>query len=79
MEINIKDIETKTVHLNGSKPETLKDSFGSTPVSTRPNLELRSEEVNEILSKRPAGIIRYGLTVIALLGVLALIASWYIK
>jgi multidrug resistance efflux pump len=80
MEINIKDIETKTVHLNGSKPETLKDAFGGSPVNiTRPNLELRAEEVNEILSKRPAGIIRYGLTVIALLGVLGLIASWYIK
>ena len=79
MEIKIKDIETKTVHLNGSKPETLKDSFGGTPKITRPNLELRSEEVDEILSKRPAGIIRYGLTVIALLGVLGLIASWCIK
>ena len=75
MEINIKDIETKTIHLNGSKPETLKDSFGGTPVSIRLNLELRSEEVNEILSKRPAGIIRYGLMVIALLCVLGLIAS----
>jgi multidrug resistance efflux pump len=79
MEINVKDIETKTVHLNGSKPETLKDSFGGTPLISRPPLELRSEEVNEILSKRPAGIIRYGLTVIAFLGVLGLIASWYIK
>jgi multidrug resistance efflux pump len=79
MEINIKDIETKTVHLNGSKPETLNDSFGSTHVTIRPNFELRSEEVNDILSKRPAGIIRYGLTVIAFLGVLGLIASWYIK
>ena len=76
MEINI---ETKTVHLNGSKPETLKNYFGETPMITRPNLELRSEEVDEILSKRPAGIIRYGLTVIALLGVLGLITSWYIK
>lgn len=79
MEINIKNIETKTVHLNGSKPETLKNYFGETPMITRPNLELRSEEVDEILSKRPAGIIRYGLTVIALLGVLGLITSWYIK
>ena len=79
MEINIKDIETKPVHLNGSKPETLKDSFGEIPINPRPNLELRSEEVDEILSKRPAGIIRYGLTVIAFLGVLGLVASWYIK
>lgn len=79
MEINIKDIETKTVHLNGSKPETLKDSFDGSPVITRSNLELRSEEVDEILSKRPAGIIRYGLTVITFLGILGLIASWYIK
>jgi len=79
MEINIKDTETKTVCLNGSNPRILKDTFGSTPVSLGPNLELRSDEVDEILSKRPAGIIRYGLTVIFLLGVLGLIASWYIK
>jgi hypothetical protein len=81
MEISIKDIETKTVHLNGSKPnkvfETPPSEAGATDASGL--LELRSEEVNEILSKRPAGIIRYGLTVIALLGVLGLIASWYIK
>jgi multidrug resistance efflux pump len=79
MEINIKDKEINPVHLNGSKPETLKSSFGEIPMTTRPNLELRSEEVDEILSKRPAVIIRYGLTIIALLGVLGLIASWYIK
>lgn len=79
MEINIKDKEINPVHLNGSKPETLKGSFGEIPMTTRPNLELRSEEVDEILSKRPAVIIRYGLTIIALLGVLGLIASWYIK
>jgi multidrug resistance efflux pump len=79
MEINIKDKEIKPVHLNGLKPETLKGSFGEIPMITRPNLELRSEEVDEILSKRPAVIIRYGLTIIALLGVLGLIASWYIK
>ncbi|MEA5429311.1 HlyD family secretion protein [Arcicella lustrica] len=42
-------------------------------------MELRSEEVNEILSKRPASIIRYGLSIIALLGILGLVASWYIK
>ncbi len=79
MEINIKDIKTKIVYLNDSKPDTFKDSFGVTPVSPQPNLELRSEEVNEILSKRPTGIIRYGLTVISFLGILGLIASWYIK
>ncbi len=72
MEINVKDIEIESVHLNGSEPETFL-------IPPRPNLELRSEEVNEILSKRPAGIIRYGLTVIAALGVLGLVASWYIK
>jgi multidrug resistance efflux pump len=72
MELNVKDIEIESVHLNGSEPETFL-------IPPRPNLELRSEEVNEILSKRPAGIIRYGLTVIAGLGILGLVASWYIK
>lgn len=41
--------------------------------------ELRSEEVNEILSHQPAGIIRYGLSIIALIGLLILLASWFIK
>lgn len=71
MEINIKDIKPPTVYLNGSQPQNADPP--------RPKLELRSEEVNEILSKRPALIIRYGLTIIALLGILGLVASWYIK
>jgi HlyD family type I secretion membrane fusion protein len=41
--------------------------------------ELRSEEVNEILNHQPAGIIRYGLSIIALIGLLVLLASWFIK
>ncbi len=76
----IKNIENK-VYLNGSKPEKPFEippsGGGATDASGL--LELRSEAVNEILSNRPVGIIRYGLTIIALLGVLGLIASWYIK
>ena len=71
MEINIKDKEPPIVYLNGSQPKIVD--------LPKPKLELRSEEVNEILSKRPASIIRYGLTIIALLGILGLVASWYIK
>ncbi len=41
--------------------------------------EIRSEEVNEILDHRPAGIIRYGLSILALIGLLVLLASWFIK
>ena len=50
---------------------------GNTPPSQL--LELRSEEVNDILNHRPAGIIRYGLSIIALIGLLILLASWLIK
>lgn len=71
MEINIKDIEPPIVYLNGSQSKKVD--------LPKPKLELRSEEVNEILSKRPASIIRYGLSIIALLGILGLVASWYIK
>ncbi|MEA5259749.1 HlyD family efflux transporter periplasmic adaptor subunit [Arcicella aquatica] len=71
MEINIKDIEPPIVYLNGSQPKKVD--------LPKPKLELRSEEVNEILSKRPALIIRYGLTIIAFLGILGIVASWYIK
>lgn len=71
MEIKIKDIEPPIVYLNGSQPKIVD--------LPKPKLELRSEEVNEILSKRPASIIRYGLSIIALLGILGLVASWYIK
>lgn len=71
MEINIKDIEPPIVYLNGSEPKKID--------LPKPKLELRSEEVNEILSKRPASIIRYGLTIIALVGIVGILASWYIK
>jgi len=71
MEIKIKDIEPPIVYLNGSQPKIVD--------LPKPKLELRSEEVNEILSKRPASIIRYGITIIAFLGILGVVASWYIK
>ncbi len=71
MEMNIKDINPPTVHLNGSEIKK--------GVSPKPTLELRSDEVHEVLSKRPASIIRYGLTIIALVGIIGILASWYIK
>ena len=67
-------IENK-VYLNGSKPESF---FEEMPMH-KPRLELRSEEVHEILSKRPAVIIRYGLTILGLVMILVVFASWYIK
>ena len=67
-------MENKT-HLNGSKPEAF---FEEMPLP-KPRLELRSEEVHEILSKRPAGIIRYGLSILGLVLLLGVFASWYIK
>lgn len=74
MEINIKDTENK-IHLNGSKSS---DFVEEIPLP-KPKFELRSEEVDEILSKRPAGIIRYGLTILGLVMLLGLFTSWYIK
>jgi len=41
--------------------------------------ELRSEEVNDILNHQPAGIVRYGLTIIAFIGALIVLTSWFIK
>ena len=67
-------MENKT-HLNGSKPEAFLEEM---PLP-KPRLELRSEEVHEILSKRPAGIIRYGLSILGLVLLLGVFASWYIK
>ncbi|MDI9873232.1 HlyD family secretion protein [Flectobacillus rivi] len=65
------NIQTPKLNINGA--------IGSTKTLVRPSLELRSEEINDILSKRPAFIIRFGLTIIALIGILSIITSWYIK
>lgn len=64
-------IQTPKPHINGS--------VVSTKPTLRPPLEIRSDEVNDILSNRPAFIIRYGLSIIALIGILSIITSWYIK
>jgi multidrug resistance efflux pump len=72
MEINPKEIYQS---LNGSKPGDLSHDM----LVYRPEVELRSEEVHEILSKRPAGIIRYGLSILGLTVATGLFASWFIK
>ena len=64
-------IQTPKPHINGS--------VVSPKPTLRPPLELRSDEVNDILSNRPAFIIRFGLSIIALIGMLSIIISWYIK
>jgi multidrug resistance efflux pump len=69
------EIETNKIHLNGSKSGDFVDKI---PLP-KPKFELRSEEVHEILSKRPAGIIRYGLTILGFVMLLGLFTSWYIK
>lgn len=68
-------IDTNKIYLNGSKSDDFVDKI---PLP-KPKFELRSEEVHEILSKRPAGIIRYGLTILGLVMILVVFASWYIK
>lgn len=52
--------------------------FDKMPVETE-NIELRSEEVNEILSKPPNWVIRYGISVITASILAILAASWFIK
>ncbi len=71
MEININDINPPQIYLNGYEPKKVD--------IPKPKLELRSEEVSDVLSKRPMLIIRHGLTIIALMGIVGILASWYIK
>ncbi|MFC0185421.1 Multidrug resistance efflux pump [Pseudarcicella hirudinis] len=72
-----------TTHLNGSskqytaQPAPLAEEEVLSEI--KPLLELRSEEVHEILSKTPAPIIRWGLTIIAIIGIFGIGISWTIK
>ncbi|HBX51210.1 MAG: hypothetical protein A2275_06970 [Bacteroidetes bacterium RIFOXYA12_FULL_35_11] len=43
------------------------------------HIELRSEEVQEILGHVPPGVIRWGISVISAIVILLLVASWFIK
>ena len=43
------------------------------------NIEIRSEEVQEILNKVPNWMIRYGNTLILILIIMLLFISWFIK
>ena len=43
------------------------------------NIELRSEEIEEILTKVPNGIVRYGNMLLFSLIVMILMLSWFIK
>lgn len=43
------------------------------------NIELRSEEVQDILGKIPPRIVRYGITWIFLIIIIVLVGSWFVK
>ena len=46
---------------------------------TSPPIELRSEEMDEILGKTPNSIIRWGITIIFSLVLLVMIIGWFVK
>lgn len=47
--------------------------------NSQDNIEIRSEEVQEILTKVPNWMIRYGNTLILILIFMLLFISWFIK
>lgn len=55
------------------------DAFLNEKVVIKPDIELRSEEVHEVMNKIPPWILRHGVTTLFVIVILLLIGSWFFK
>ena len=55
------------------------DAFLNEKVVIKPDIELRSEQVHEVMNKIPPWILRHGVTTLFVIVILLLIGSWSFK